>query len=176
MGFFPPASATPAGAWEKIGIQTLTSAAAIITFSGINSKYKMFRVHSFIVNDGSAMNVPLRLNNDSGANYEWQRLNAGTGFVAQRQTAQTSVVLFNFAIQTNAVGVSEALIAKPLAGNHAMVLCKDSALSSIGADQTDRVGHTWKNTSDLINRIDVIASTGNMDPGSTVMIEGNFTT
>lgn len=163
-----------AAPWDVIDSTTLGSAAASISFATGLSGYKLFRVTAYIVKDGSNGLGVLRFNNDSGANYSYQRLlGAGTGVLAQRSTGQTS---YDFAagagLKSNDPSTLSAVIAKQVTGSPAMVL-SDCVIDEDGtALYNVNVAGIWSNTADLISRIDLVSSSGNFDTGTVAVLEG----
>ena len=165
------AAGVGSGPWDVIASSTLGSPAASISFASIASTYKLFRVTAYIIKDGSAGRALVRLNNDSGANYERQRLSgAATGVSAQRTTGETSWET-TWSGLTSQPATFELVIGKQIAGAAAMGI-----LSSVGKESTtleySSFACRWNNTADLINRIDIIASAGNFAAGTVVVLEG----
>lgn len=77
-----------------ISSQTLSGAAANLDFTGIAATYSLLRLYLLLRTDRASTNdtVMLRLNNDSGANYYWQYINAAGagGAVTAEGIAATS--------------------------------------------------------------------------------------
>ena len=159
-----------AAAWDVIDSTTLGSAAASISFATGLSGYKLFRVTAYMIKDGTGGNAQLRLNNDSGANYDDQRVQ---GFVTStpsgRATSQTYVLLAQ--LDASTAGTIEIIIGKQLAGATGMILSESTQLVS-GYFVTRYVAGRWVNTADLISRIDLISSGGNFAAGTVVVLEG----
>ncbi len=156
--------------WEKLDEQILSSPAVAITFSGISSAFVFFSLSVYALDGATATaSVELRLNNDSGANYERQMLRIlSTTLLAERLTGQTLVDI-DPAVDSDAEGMLSVYIAKTLAGDHAQMVINAGADSSgIGLALN---GGRWTNTADLINRIDVIRAS-NLNTGTRVLLEG----
>ena len=156
-------------AWTVIGSQTLESAAASVSFTGISTTYRMFRVTAYIVKDGNAGGVNVRLNNDDGGNYDRQRMIGGSTTVsANRATGQTS--FSDDSTAANTATTQTIQVAKQLAAAPAMLLRESTYL--LGGDvAVQRAADVWDNTADLISRIDLIASAGNFAAGTVVVLE-----
>ena len=165
------ASGLDNSAWDVIDSSTLASPAASVSFTGIDSKYKLFRVTAYIVNDGSAKNVLLRLNNDSGSNYSEQRLlGSSTSVVAIRNASQTSIPATYTQLAASESATIEIVIGKQLASAAAMALI--STVRGGASISKDNIAGIWANTADLISRIDLVASVGNFAAGTVVVLEG----
>lgn len=164
------ASVGGGGAWRKIGSQRLAAPASSITFSGIDTSYRMFRLTVFIVKDGTASSVLLRLNNDTGSNYVRQRLTGNDSAVAAARAAS----FFLSGISTVAAGgtfTASVTIAKQLATAPAMLVGRMAYMSSAPGEQLQALGGQWNNTADLISQIDLDCPVGNFAAGTVVVLE-----
>lgn len=163
-----------AGPWDVIDSVELGSAAPSVSFQSIDSKYKMFRVTAYLINDANVASFLLRLNNDSGSNYNRQLLQGlDTTVSAVRTASATSIeVTGGIAVAASGIVTLEAIIAKQVAGSAGMVLVGVTQPTDAGALYTARVAGQWANTSDLINRIDLISSAGDFAAGTVVVLEG----
>ena len=178
MGSMPP-PAVPAvcQAFETIGKTVLSVAAAAITFSGIDTSNRMFRISLYAVNDGSAANVQLRINNDSGGSYDLQTLSgSAASVVALRQTALTQIGL-NILVPAaaNEHVTSEIVIAKQQAGNEALIVARTVFVIAGALLRTEDLGAIWNNTAALISRLDLLKSAGNFAADTVALLEGNAT-
>ena len=164
--------ATPGSAWDVIGSTTLASPASSISFASIDPKYKLFRVTAYIVKDGTGGEVQYRINNDSGANYDRQRLRGSDTTVdGERLTGQTSIAS-TISIGSNESSTLTVTIAKQLATTPAMVLVDQTLTTTAPNLQSVYMAGRWNNTADLINRIDLISSSGNFAAGTVALLEG----
>jgi len=156
--------------WEQIEAITLDGAAASVSFASGLTAYQFFRLTAYILNDANAKDVLLRINNDSGPNYATQTIEAvASSIVGARVTGQTSNALTVINFDANRTGSFGLLIAKPAAGVKGQVL----ALNGINTSNLlVLAGGEWSNTADLINRIDVIASSNNFAAGTSILLEG----
>ena len=167
--------ATAGAAWTVIDSETLAAPASSISFTGIDTTYKMFRVTLYSIKDGTAGALQLRLNNDSGNNYIYQDLTGDSTTVnGARATAQAQFVLTTGETMDDATaGTFEIVIGKQLAGQRAMLLSKGAYYhTTTPALNYEAVSGRWSNTADLISRIDLIASAGNFDTGTVAVLEG----
>jgi len=160
---FYPGQAAEA-AWELVGKSKLTSTASSISIASISSDFLMFRVTLFTFNTvGWGGSIRLRLNNDSGSNY---RDTAGTGQTYVQLNSGSSLASGGYAVDT-------VVIAKPLSSVKGMILGQDAhEASANNSDTGDMFVNIWDNTSDLINRIDVLKSIGTFGAGTFLFIEG----
>ncbi|KKN69161.1 hypothetical protein LCGC14_0443370 [marine sediment metagenome] len=173
MSDWPSATGT-AEAWTHIATQVLSVAAAVVTFSGIAAAAApRLRFYVYLVKDGTAAIPLLRLNNDSGANYFQQRLTAdGAGVTAARVTGNTSYLLFwNLTVASNGHGLIVADIQKPVAGEVGRLTVRTAVTVAAGIALASGAAE-WTNAADPINRVDVIAGTGNLDAGTRTVLEG----
>ena len=161
-------------AWELIDVQVLDTTAASISFQGIPTAFRDFRVTAYIQNDANAKSPFLRLNNDSGGNYTRQYVQ-GAGATASSAVAasQTSMSLVGgSAIGASNSGKFDILISKPIAGVAALV----NTISNVRTGAATVVAGThsgfWQNTSDLISRIDIVADSNSFAAGTRVVLEG----
>lgn len=177
MATFPTASRAVAlaGAWTKISNQQLSAPAASIVLSGLDTANKVFRLHASIVKDGTGSAGRVRLNNDSGANYDRQQVSGnGVTVGGSRSTGQTSIINVPNHADANENASADILIAKQQTGDEAMLISQ-----SVGIDTSIRffaVAGIWHNVADLINRIDLTAVSGNWAADTIVTLEGDQTT
>lgn len=159
-------------AWTVIDSETLAAPASSVSFTGISDTYRMFRVTAYIVKDGSAGSAYLRFNNDSGANYDHQRLTGnGTSVAAARVTGDTEIDA-TVTVGANQLATLDFTIAKQVTGSAAMVVGAATFADTTPALDIDRRAGRWNNTTDLISRIDLISGSGNFAAGTTVVLEG----
>ena len=169
-------AASPLAAWKKIASQSLGVAASSISFTGIASTYKMFRVTAYLIKDATPNTVNVRFNNDSGSNYTWQNLSGSNTSVSGSRNTQTHVgILSGGAVEPGEAATVEFVVGKQLAGSPAMVISKAAVMAYTGGTpviRIDDVAAIWNNTADLISRIDLISSSGNFDTGTVCVLEG----
>lgn len=161
------------GAWTVIDSRTLAEAASSISFASGLTGYTFFRVTAYVIKDGTGGDVGLRFNNDSGTNYDYQRLSGSDTLVAAaRVTGQTLIDCDFGALQANQVGTYIFAIAKQVSGSAAMAVGGSVAYASGPVLATAQIGGRWNNTADLINRIDLVQTGGNFAAGTVVVLEG----
>ena len=160
--------------WEHIDTQELPSTASSISFPGIDTGFKRFRLF-FSPAATASLLVHLRLNNDSGSNYEYQSFYAAsTTLAAARSTGQAQVVLDpNLNVFSGRTGLYVVHIVKQANTQAAQIHAQ--VQETIGANQPTLAftGGTWLNTSDAISRIDLIASTSTFAASSVATLEGS---
>jgi len=154
--------------YEPIATQTLGSAAASVTFSSIPSTYTDLVIVTSIRGDAS-QNANIRFNNDTASNYSDTYLEGnGTSASSGRRTSQTSIVdggFYTSTASTFSVGLIHI-------NNYANTTTYKTALfRSNRSDAVQAVVGLWRSTS-AINRIDIIAGSGNFEIGSTFSIYG----
>ena len=174
----PASAGGTVGAWEHIETQVLASAAASFSFTGIDAAFRMFRLTCYIIKDANAGQVELRLNNDSGGNYNQQYMNINHATrTSARNAGLDSLRVTNFDnLAANGVLLAEILIAKQIAGQEGRIQSQASYEGSADP-MLDFVVAQWANTADLINRIDIVESSINeFAIGSRVVLEGTQTT
>ena len=160
-------------AWTEIETQTLTTTAASVVFSTGLSGYKFFRLTVYIVNDASDKNILLRFNNDSGGNYSYQRISAGSTTVdGARSTGATFINLTSATLVASQDLSCSILVAKPSASVKAQAIAQVGYQGSGDVIRLVLDGGEWDNTSDALTRIDIIASANNFAAGTSLMLEG----
>jgi hypothetical protein len=157
--------------YVEIARQTLGSAGDTITLSSIPArKYLKFEI--YLLATGGTMIPLVRLNNDSGANYA-RRVSANGGADA---TAVSGTDILNIA----ATGSEQYMVGTILnvATNEKQLyaIITDRGISGAAdvPNRSERLGK-WVNTSDQINRIDVInnGGTGDFAIGSEIIVYGH---
>lgn len=159
-------------AWTVIDSETLAAPASSVSFTGISDTYRMFRMTAYIVKDGTSGVAYVRVNNDSGGNYDRQTIGASSTTVsAARSTGDTEWRATVASITGNTHATTSIVVAKQLAASPAMYLAETTYAPS-GGVQPGRLAGRWNNTDALINRIDLISGSGNFAAGTTVVLEG----
>ena len=179
MASFPvPATAALQQAFGLITKTVLAAPAAAITFSGIDTANKMFRLSYFVLKDATPADLNIRFNNDVGANYDYERLDgAGAAVNAARVAAQTLIDLdARGAIAANGRNTGEVLVAKQQAGDEAMIVASHVFDKNGDAEVSGHIAAIWNDTGALISRIDLLVGAGNMDTDTVAILEGNETT
>lgn len=164
----------PASSWEHIAAQVLSADAASISFQNIDTAYRMFRLTIYVVKDGTGGVLVVRLNNDSAPNYNEQTLHVtGATVTASRAAADTRHRLtLGVVLDPNEDLFGEILIGKQVAGEQGFLM---SRVNYRGAslDPYIDINHVrWLNTTDLINRIDLLPLAGNLAANTRAVLEG----
>ncbi len=174
MGSMPGVAAPAVDqAFERLARTVLGAAAASITFSGIDTANKIFRLSVYVVKDGTGASIFVRVNNDSAGNYDNQSLQGnGAALTSGRGTGQFALVLSS--VSANGHGTFEMYFAKQQTGDEGMTYSSGAYLSTnmFKIDQAS----IWHNTAALIDRIDLISGGGNFAADTTALLEGNSTT
>ncbi len=163
---------TPAvsGGWKEVGRTTLGSAGDTISVSSLADKrYYMFL--NDLTATGGTIASTLRLNNDSGTNYARRRsINGGSDNAYPNDTIMT----LNGNTDTNPrfdVGYLANLSSKEKL-NITHGVYQNSSGAGTAPTRTEIV-NKWENTSDAINRVDVInTGAGDFNTNSEVVVLG----
>lgn len=161
--------------WEHIAAQVLEASAPSFSFTDIDPAFRMFRMTLYLIKDGNTGQVELRLNNDSGNNYNQQYMNVSAASrTSARNAGLDSLKICNYDnMAANGVLMAEILIAKQITGQEARIQSHASYEGSSADPMIDLVVSQWANTSDLINRIDIFESGANQFvAGSKIVLEG----
>lgn len=163
-----------------ISDQTLSGAAATITFSSIPATYKELRVILQGRGDtaASAVNVSLRFNADTGANYDRQFFQGNVSAASAGESfAQTSAQVGTLSAATSpANAAGQIAIEIP---NYTGAVFQKTAEARTGFKSSTASGGLlmqdssifWRNTA-AITQIDLIASAGNFIIGTRATLYG----
>lgn len=149
-----------AGYWKRIGRNIVPSGSPVssVIFSSIPSSYRAFRVY-WDARITGAGNFQMRLNNDSGANYHTQRQeSAGASNSSSLNPSITGYQISLVAGNHSTVG--DALVSKPNSGDVAYMVGKSIYATAATAPNNFRFGGGWTNVASLINRIDIVLTSG----------------
>ena len=133
--------------WEHIDTQILSGTAASVSFASISSSYTAFRLTMDVVAT-AALALYLRLNNDSGSNYDY--VTVIDGAAGSNVAAAAQVVITN-AFATFLRGFGIIHIGKPVAGQQALINSFVNAGSAANTTIQYLDSANWRNTADLIN-------------------------
>lgn len=162
--------------WERLGLIELSAPAASVSFAFAGGIYRQFRLIANIEKDGSASAIGLQCNGDSGGNY------SRTSFRAHSATRVTSTDVAQDRVATlAAVGAGDRqliqfMIEKVIAGQEATIGAESSVQSDGDGDagvQFEIIGGEWTNTTDLLESLTVLATSGDFASGSQFMLEGS---
>jgi hypothetical protein len=167
-------TSTTLDTWEHIDTQTLTGTAASVSFQSINSAYTAFRLTAYIENDGNAKSVYIRLNNDSGGNYDYVYVEGEGALGTAAAAAQAEFSMWpTTTLAASESGLIEALIMKPTTAQEAHAHIRATVLGGATVPSVFVTSGTWQNVADLISRIDVVAATNNFAANTRVILEGS---
>jgi len=161
--------------WQHIDTQVLTTTAASVSFQSINTMYRDFRLTIYVQNDANGKDIYLRLNNDSGNNYDWVILEADgatPGSIEAQGTAQIIIGGGPADLPANLEWAGVVTVSKPLATTRALTTGSGSYLDATPNMHAQSTAGRWANTADLISRIDVLASSNNFAAGTRITLEG----
>lgn len=160
------------GSWQKIALSRLSVAAASIVFGSIPTGYKALEVRGNLYMSAAGNYFRLRLNNDSTASYDFNRLKVLTTVVsADNNTGQTSV----FGDGNGAASASDPywflmqVSNQTLGDTHSGVFMNGSAIEGTVCIAPFR----YTSTSE-ISEVDILASAGNFAIGSYVELWGSI--
>lgn len=152
--------------WEELGRTTLSSAGKTISITGLPAR-KYLRLQFHLLNTGTVVGK-FRFNNDSSANYTLRYQLNGTFGSAVSQTAVGDIsVSAGASGYVDIVNVSSSVKTGKLIG-----IFDGSAAGT--APSLVELWFSWVNTSDQINRIDLVnLDTGDFTAGSELVILGH---
>jgi hypothetical protein len=163
--------------WEKIGEVTLDAPAAQVDFASIPSGYKEFKLMISAISSTTTSNgMNMRFNDDTGANYYRERIDA------INTTASAGIT-----VAGTSIGFTEGL---PASNLHFTFI--DVLISNLASNKTKRVfanmakflglaganmylqlnGGLWNNTTAEINKISLVAGADNIGVGSRFVLWG----
>lgn len=159
----------PTTTYTPLANITLGTAASSITFGSIPATYRDLIV-IFVGAGSTTLEGRIRLNGDTGANYEYQRLSGnGTTGSAAFATSQTSGFLSSIAqaTTTSSLQMTINLCATNIARRKVIVSRADNA-----ANGTDAIVNQYTGTVAAITSIQILTSTGNWAIGTTAALYG----
>ena len=160
--------------WDVIDSTTLGSAAASVSFASIDSKYKLFRVTAYIVKDATASTVAMRLNGDTGSNYDRQHLIGNGATVSASRGNNDRVYLSPSTLAANSVALFSITLGKQTTGAAAMgvasIVMFDTPATS--ALTTTNTAFRWSDATELIDEIALLSTSGNFAAGTVALLEG----
>lgn len=159
------------GWWEELGRTTLTSAADVITVSGLAAK-KYLKVIGYTM--GANTELQFRFNGDAGSNYASRRSNDGSEgtFVSQNKTKLNSTggSVASDCFVTMFI-INESSDEKLILSEMTSVETTDGAAT---APRRAEAATKWANTSAQITQVQAVNnSIGDFSIGSTVVVFGH---
>lgn len=157
--------------WQPIEEQTLSAPASSIVFNTGLAGYDFYRLTVYVLNDSNAKRIYVRLNADSGANYDLQDISgASTSVAGERITSHGQIdVSRPQTLSANNAGSFSCIIAKPAVGVPAQVV----GVSGLdAAPELQLYGAGWDNTADAISSITILNTSGDFAAGTSALLEG----
>jgi hypothetical protein len=159
----------PAGAYESIATANGTGSSGTISFTSIPSTYQHLQIR-FLAFTSAAMNINVRFNSDNAANYAYHQLVGDGASASAAGVASSSVMFGGYATGSQyGVGVIDLLDYANTNKNKTMRSLHGSDANGSGLVLL-RSG-LWQNTN-AINRIDLIAGSGNFTTASSFALYG----
>lgn len=162
------ASATGKIWWEEIGRTTLTSSTSSITVNSLPARANL-KLMIRVTEVSASTTISIRVNNDSGNNYVWQRSTSGV--------ADPAATTATNAIQINTTSAPGFYIFDIRNGTpHEKMFIGHTIRGTAGAGATtarDEIIGKWANTSVPISSISVITSGATYAAGSEVIVLGH---
>lgn len=155
--------------YDPIASQTLTSAAANVTFSSIPSTYTdLVLVWNGANTSGSAQDLLIRFNSDTATNYSTYQLYGNGSTATTARYSNGTFISGNYPLATTLI--SNGIIN---VGNYSSTSIYKTTIARAGSASSfvfESVG-LWRSTS-AINAILLYSSSGNISIGSTFTLYG----
>lgn len=150
--------------WVELG-RASNSAQASISVSGFTGKKYLMVLGTY--NPSTSMDINMRFNNDSGSNYSWRGDSSGGA-----DTTGTSTSVIKLAEATTGVNVTMDGTIVNIASGEKIIISRNSGgtVGAANAPAKRNYNGKWANTTDLITRIDILASTGNLGAAELVIL------
>ena len=169
----------PTATYEAISTTTVPSNITTLSITGISQAYTDLRIIMVPKGTTGANAMRMRVNNDSGSNYNvcfWSATPSNTSNGA-RDINTDQICVGNYTNMAAALGRTIYIIdlyAYTSANLFKRISIKSATAVNSVVDQTDAL---WKNSSTAVNRLDFNiapfgSSTGDFMPGTTVSIYG----
>ena len=155
--------------YTPIASQTLSSAAASVTFSSIPQGYTDLILVTNIGDDGSSSNTQIRFNGDSSSVYSYSYLAGnGTSAYSGRYSNQPQMIVDNYSYPITTITTSQII----QINNYSNSTTFKTLLARTGtaANATTAMVGLWRNTA-AISTIQIICQTL-FDSGSTFSLYG----
>jgi hypothetical protein len=153
----------------------LGSPAASVAFASIPGTFASLNVvASLVLDSGSIASVLMRLNSDSGGNYDWQHQSAVAAVTSAAESIADTAIKVGEVSGAVANCALDILVPCYAGGSSQRVVMAMAAMKSAnGAGGMKRFGSVgwWRNNT-AINRIDLSPATGNFNPGSIFTLYG----
>lgn len=153
-------------AWDLLGDTELSVAATSISLTGLAAHIHLF-IEAQLQSDITGANNTVRFNNDSGSNYDNERLIANATSVTSANTTGASELNL-----LGATGGSKTFVLNAWVHNVGTVMKNVIALCGEENNNFSMSGGSWTNNVDQITRVDIIKSSGNYKAGSRLRVFG----
>jgi hypothetical protein len=167
---FPTQTPTTPSPLKHIAVQVLAAPAASVSFSGIDTKYRILILESFVINDANAKDVYVRLNGDAGAaQYNQQAIQASSTTISGSRDALTRFQPHLTSMSASQLMEFAAIVVKSTASTKGQILISEGHDTS---PLLNLVGGQWENTAALMTRMDVLAASNNFAANSAFGLYG----
>jgi hypothetical protein len=157
--------------YVALATNTLSSAAASVTFSSISGSYTDLVLVCAVVSSTTADDIWLRYNSDTASNYSWTNLSGnGTTAISDRFSSQTYFRITRNGYTSTTLPTNHIINIQ----NYSNTTTKKTSLvrSNNSAIGTDAVVGLWGATPAAISTILVSMASGNFATGSTFTLYG----
>lgn len=155
--------------WPELGRASLESAAGSISITGLPPR-NYLKLVIRILNPSTSMSINIRFNNDASANYS-SRYSVG-GAADSTVINQTSGALVTSTGALIQHHICE-FVNFPTTGKVGFFRNARGGTTPSSAPARDEGAINWANSTDAINRIDIIASTGTLGTNSEIVVLGH---
>ena len=164
---------TPSG-FANLGHILLAAAAASITVSGFATTYREFSVIWWTRPVTDSTRVMIRLNNDSGANYDQQGMEGdGATITNNSATGLTAIeASLNTATDDALPSMGSTMVYKNAAAMAAVSHTLVTYQATVPLLRNGQLASRWGNTADLISTLALLMSSGNLAANSMVSVSG----
>jgi len=165
------------GSLSLISTVTTSASQATVTFSSIPGTFKdlILVVNARGTASTTAVNVLLRMNGDTGANYSYERINPfGSAFAAAGTSMEVATINAATALANRGTSFEAAVFNYADALFHRQMTC----FQYMGVTNTasnffqTSTGGFWNNTTNAITQLDLLLSSGAFVDGSIVSLYG----
>jgi hypothetical protein len=148
---------------------TLSSSASSVTFSSIPATYRDLVV-VFVAAGSTTLQGRVRLNGDTGSNYNYVRM-SGSGSAATSASAASQTSGFLSAIAqattTGALQMNINIMDYSATNKHTTIISR----ADQSANGTEAFANRWANTA-AVTSVQILTSTGNWASGTTATLYG----
>lgn len=168
------ASIAATGMWTQLRAQQLATATVSISWTGLSSSNKSYRIYQYLLGTGGVSTPLLRINNDIASNYTHRPLSSAGSGKYGTLSITTSFYLRNMSVAPGEAFIRDVIISKGASADDAMLLSTGGTGDNAGSAFSGIEGGNWSSGGSDINRIDLIISQA-FDVGSFASLEGDQT-